>query len=130
LALASAAPAGRQNQPSGFRLHQRERVAENHQRQGPEDRRRSPVTLDGTAERNGKHQAEEGVNGHEAAGEDSVVAVIRQQHGQHHRQLELLIGRQEGEAQAEGDADDVIGTRGGRHTHPKLTQTGAKRALK
>ena len=73
--------ARRQNQPSGFRLHQRQRVAENHQRQGPEDQRRGPVTLDGTTERDGKHQAEEGVNGHEAAGEDSVVAVIRQQHG-------------------------------------------------
>ncbi len=77
--------AGRQHHPADVRRRQRQRIAEDHQRQGPEDQRRSPVTLNGAPHGYGKEQAEQRVYGHEATGESPVVGIIRQQHRQNHR---------------------------------------------
>ena len=69
------------------------------------------MALDGAAKGNGEKQSEQCVNGHEAAGQRPVVGVIRQQHGQYHRKLELLEGGQKKQAQSEGDAEQVIARR-------------------
>jgi hypothetical protein len=55
------------------------------------------AALDPPAESEGQEQARDGVDRHETAGQDQVITVSLEQHGQDRRQLEHLERRKPGE---------------------------------
>jgi len=99
--------AGAQYQQPRLGNGQRDQDAERHEAQRGQYWRHGAAPLHQPAQAQRQHQPGGGVDRHEGAGQCPVVAMGLQKQRQRRRQLELLIGREARQTQAEGNSRPV-----------------------